>query len=58
MQDQPTTPFEGLSDRVTDGTDQEQTVAYGDWLKRLRDNVPELDAGSTVRKDAREPSKE
>ena len=38
VQDQFHPPFEGFSDRVTDGTDQERTVAYSRWLKRLRDN--------------------
>ena len=31
-------PFEGFSERVTDGSDDDRTVAYGRWLKRLRDN--------------------
>ncbi|WP_156918613.1 hypothetical protein [Synechococcus sp. CC9616] len=38
MRDQSHPPFEGFSERVTDGTDQERTVAYSRWLKRLRDN--------------------
>ena len=38
VRDQSHPPFEGFSERVTDGTDQERTVAYSRWLKRLRDN--------------------
>ena len=33
-----TPPFEGFSERVTDGSDDDRTVAYGRWLKRLRQN--------------------
>ena len=36
MKDRSTQPFEGFSERVTDGSDDDRTVAYGRWLKRLR----------------------
>ena len=38
MQERSTPPFEGFSERVTDGSDDDRTVAYGRWLKRLRQN--------------------
>ncbi|MAV12200.1 MAG: hypothetical protein CL861_01870 [Cyanobium sp. MED843] len=38
VQDPSKPPFEGFSERVTDGSDDERTEAYGRWLKRLRDN--------------------
>ena len=38
VQDPSKPPFEGFSERVTDGSDDDRTVAYGRWLKRLRDN--------------------
>ena len=38
MKDHSTPPFEGFSERVTDGSDDDRTVAYGRWLKRLRQN--------------------
>ena len=44
VQNQSHPPFEGFSDRVTDGTDQERTVAYSRWLKRLRENQGESDS--------------
>ena len=44
VQNQSHPPFEGFSDRVTDGTDQERTVAYSRWLKRLRENQGEPDS--------------
>ena len=31
-------PYEGFSERVTDGSDDDRAVAYGRWLKRLRDS--------------------
>ena len=37
MQDS-TPPFEGFSERLTDGSDDDRTVAYARWLKRLRLN--------------------
>ena len=47
VQDQHNPPFEGFSDRVTDGTDQERTVAYSRWLKRLRDNQEQPETADT-----------
>ena len=38
VQDPSIPPFEGFSERVTDGSDDDRTVTYGRWLKRLRDN--------------------
>ena len=38
VQERSTPPFEGFSERVTDGSDDDRTVAYGRWLKRLRQN--------------------
>ena len=35
-------PFEGFSNRVTDGSDQEPKDAYGRWLERLRSNQDDL----------------
>ena len=38
------TSFEGFSNRVTDGSDEERREAYGRWLERLgnnQDDVPE-----------------
>ena len=33
-----TPPFEGFSELLTDGIDDDRTVAYARWLKRLRLN--------------------
>ncbi len=52
MQDQAKPPFEGFSDRVTDGTDEERTVAYSRWLKRLRDNQEQPDTADTTSDEA------
>ena len=30
--------FEGFSNRVSEGSDEERTAAYGRWLERLRSN--------------------
>ena len=30
-----TPPFEGFSERLTDGSDDDRTVAYARWLKHL-----------------------
>ena len=30
--------FEGFSNRVSEGSDEERTAAYGRWLERLRRN--------------------
>ena len=38
VKDQSTPPFEGFSERVTDGSDDDRQTAYGRWLKRLRGN--------------------
>ena len=38
VKDQSTPPFEGFSERVTDGSDNERQTAYARWLKRLRGN--------------------
>ena len=38
VKDQQQPPFEGFSDRVTEGNDDDRTAAYGRWLKRLRDS--------------------
>ena len=38
VQERSTPPFEGFSERVTDGSDDDRTVADGRWLKRLRQN--------------------
>ena len=38
VKDQSTPPFEGFSERVTDGSDGDRQTAYGRWLKRLRGN--------------------
>lgn len=38
VKDPATPPFEGFSERVTDGSDDERQTAYGRWLKRLRGN--------------------
>ena len=36
VKDQPAPPYEGFSERVTDGSDEDRQNAYGRWLKRLR----------------------
>ena len=38
VKDQSTPPYEGFSERVTDGSDADRQNAYGRWLKRLRGN--------------------
>ena len=38
MKDQSAPPYEGFSERVTDGSDADRQNAYGRWLKRLRGN--------------------
>ena len=38
VKDQSTPPYEGFSERVTDGSDDDRQTAYGRWLKRLRGN--------------------
>ena len=38
VQERSTPPFEGFSERLTDGSDDDRTVPYARWLKRLRLN--------------------
>ena len=38
VKDQSAPPYEGFSERVTDGSDADRQNAYGRWLKRLRGN--------------------
>ena len=38
VKDRSTPPFEGFSERITAGSDDDRTIAYGRWLKRLRQN--------------------
>ena len=45
MKDRSTQPFEGFSERVTDGSDDDRTVAYGRWLKRLRQSQSDAEGG-------------
>ena len=47
VKDRSTPPFEGFSERVTDGSDDDRSVAYGRWLKRLRQNQSDAEGEDT-----------
>ena len=48
MKDRSTQPFEGFSERVTDGSDDDRTVAYGRWLNRLRRNHSDAEGENAI----------
>ena len=37
--------FEGFSNRVSEGSDDERIAAYGRWLERLRRNQSDSESG-------------